>query len=158
MRILDALRKDIAQGAINQIMQYDRDVMNYPSLEPMHLAALHGHVEMLSLLLDRGFDVNALDSKGRSALYDAVSRGHESAVQYLESRGATTLSVEESKAAWRDLDLWLDEERIIEHADEMRKNDSLRRNTISLNKPGGSSISPESYNVAGETTEDTNPP
>ena len=54
---------------------------------PMHLAAYHGHVELLELLANSGGQVNAAGS-GTTPLYWAAAREHKEAALYLISRGA----------------------------------------------------------------------
>ena len=60
-----------------------------------------GAVEALTLLLDRGVDVNAFNAAGNTALHGAVGRG-EPVVKFLMSRGATLLK---NKAGFTPLDL-----------------------------------------------------
>eukprot|EP00397_Hematodinium_sp_SG-2012_P031007 GEMP01032881.1.p1 GENE.GEMP01032881.1~~GEMP01032881.1.p1 ORF type:complete len:689 (+),score=191.90 GEMP01032881.1:54-2069(+) len=44
---------------------------------PAHLAASHGHAELLQLLLDANADVNAVDSLDRTCLYLSLAHGHK---------------------------------------------------------------------------------
>jgi ankyrin repeat protein len=61
-----------------------------------------GAVEAVSLLLDRGMDVDAFNTAGNTALHGAVGRG-DAVVKFLASRGATlTLK---NKAGFTPLDL-----------------------------------------------------
>jgi len=43
---------------------------------PLHLAALHGHADVVHLLLQRGADAHAGDARGRSAFDLALAGGH----------------------------------------------------------------------------------
>lgn len=42
---------------------------------PLHIAALHGHVECAKLLIDKGCDVHARDEDGRTSLIAAAQYG-----------------------------------------------------------------------------------
>jgi hypothetical protein len=54
----------------------------------LHKAAEEGKVEDVSRLLDVGAEINAVDSKGRTALYLACEKGHADVVRVLLDRGA----------------------------------------------------------------------
>ena len=55
---------------------------------PLIIAALAGHKEVAEMLIGKGADVNAKDNEGNTALSLASSRGHNSVVELLKSRGA----------------------------------------------------------------------
>jgi ankyrin repeat protein len=55
---------------------------------PLMVAAIHRHVGVLRLLLERGADVNASDDMDYTALHHAADEGHEEVVSILLSRGA----------------------------------------------------------------------
>jgi ankyrin repeat protein len=55
---------------------------------PLVVAAEHGHAGVISLLLERGADVNASDIMGYTALQYTAEQGHEEVVSILLSRGA----------------------------------------------------------------------
>lgn len=55
---------------------------------PLHVAALKGQSRILQILLDKGADVNGLDSTGRSPLHCAVEGMRMDTVQLLIDRGA----------------------------------------------------------------------
>jgi len=62
-----------------------------PPLEPtgpVHLAALKGQVKILEILLNRGGDIDAHDSTGRTALHCALEGSRMDAFQLLIDRGA----------------------------------------------------------------------
>jgi hypothetical protein len=76
-----------------------------PDHRPLQVAALKGDPEVVALLLDfRHFDINARDSKERTALFAASSRGHDSVVDLLLRRHARPLSIQESQIANLELD------------------------------------------------------
>jgi ankyrin repeat protein len=80
---------------------------NVPDNRPLQEAALHGHENIVKLLLDTGkLDVNARDSRERTAVFAAVSRGRDSIVKLLRSNGAKQLSAEESRIANQEQMLW----------------------------------------------------
>jgi ankyrin repeat protein len=55
---------------------------------PLMLAALEGHMEVVTFLVEEGADVNARDADGETPLYMAAGWGHEEVVAFLLSRGA----------------------------------------------------------------------
>jgi len=58
------------------------------SCTPLHLAALHGHLEVARVLLVKGADPNAIDECGLTPLHWAASHGHDAVVSSLLSHGA----------------------------------------------------------------------
>ena len=63
---------------------------------PLYLAALYGNFGMAKLLLDKGSDVNTLNTQnghGLTALWIASSRGHEQIVRLLLDNGADVNAV-----------------------------------------------------------------
>ncbi|MCO5586251.1 hypothetical protein L7F22_040190 [Adiantum nelumboides] len=55
-----------------------------------HLAACEGHTECLSLLINKGADVNRKDNFGVTPLFDALRAGQDSTAQILVESGAKT--------------------------------------------------------------------
>jgi len=76
----------------------------------IHVAAKCGHKTALQLLLDLGADINKRNSRGQTALLEAVDNNHLPCVQILTERGAdaTVLTNEGYSvlhcAAWRSTD------------------------------------------------------
>ena len=60
-------------------------VQNYT---PLHLAVAWGRAEVVTLLLDKGADVNAIDGKGKTPLKIAREIDRPDLVELLEKRGA----------------------------------------------------------------------
>ncbi len=88
-----------AQGDVPVVELLLAAGLNAASAEPRHqVSALHnaaaqGHVRLISLLLDRGADVNAADRYGNTALIDAAYFGQLQAVKALLARGANVAAV-----------------------------------------------------------------
>lgn len=55
---------------------------------PLHQAAMHGQVDLATLLLDHGADVNAKGENGRTPLKLAAAGKHQEMVALLRERGA----------------------------------------------------------------------
>ncbi|KAI5889880.1 ankyrin, partial [Schizophyllum commune H4-8] len=54
----------------------------------LHFAAWHGHLIIVSMLLERGADVNATDVHHHTPLHDAAQKGHAEIAKLLVDRGA----------------------------------------------------------------------
>ncbi len=66
------------------------------NLEPVILASFLGHDIILSQQINQGTSVNSTESLGRTALFWAASRGHQSAVEILLANCAVQLIDERS--------------------------------------------------------------
>eukprot|EP01098_Paradermamoeba_levis_P002923 TRINITY_DN1382_c0_g2_i2.p1 TRINITY_DN1382_c0_g2~~TRINITY_DN1382_c0_g2_i2.p1 ORF type:complete len:117 (+),score=12.08 TRINITY_DN1382_c0_g2_i2:67-417(+) len=55
---------------------------------PLHQAAQHGQLSVVQLLINKGANENALDSRGRTPLDRAMFTGHLSVVQWMIQRGS----------------------------------------------------------------------
>jgi ankyrin repeat protein len=67
---------------------------NFPRL---CAAACFGLIETVKLLLEKGADIEAKTSNGRTTLYVAASNGHEAVVRLLLEKGANTEAVNKNK-------------------------------------------------------------
>lgn len=54
----------------------------------MHTAALHGHIEVLRVLLDAGGNPSVMDNGGGQPIHEAARGGHVGCLELLYSRGA----------------------------------------------------------------------
>jgi ankyrin repeat protein len=55
---------------------------------PLHRAAEHGRVEIMTMLLDAGADINAVDENHRTACHIAILNNQFDALKLLVERGA----------------------------------------------------------------------
>ncbi|KAG8227825.1 hypothetical protein J437_LFUL008469 [Ladona fulva] len=58
---------------------------------PLHWAACLGNKDIVSCLIDRGADINAMNASGATPLHDAVARGNPEIVEELLQTGANPL-------------------------------------------------------------------
>lgn len=86
---------------------------------PIHIAAVRGAIEDISILLDNGADINAPGEHGYTPLHDAVEQGHLSAVQFLLSRGANVSSKSDDGITPLELAELLDEKEIYDFLDSI---------------------------------------
>ena len=74
------------------IVQYDKSSIVHPSPgqgASIHEAALNGDLGQVSLLLDKGCNVDTLDQDGRTALMYAAFNGHTAVIKKLILRSAS---------------------------------------------------------------------
>lgn len=79
-------------GRLDQTRQLLADATGEDRHRALALAAQHGHVDIVALLLDAGEDPNRYNPKGHHAhatpLHQAVAGGHDAVVRLLIERGA----------------------------------------------------------------------
>ena len=76
---------EAVRASLENFADYER---NDCLLTALMRAALIGQTDAVTVLLDRGLDVNAKDSQGRTALMEATYGGHYDTVKTLLDRGA----------------------------------------------------------------------
>ncbi|KAL2066521.1 hypothetical protein VTL71DRAFT_2592 [Oculimacula yallundae] len=89
MRMLDAQVRDQAQFPKKCLAAGPVYATgNRSTGTPLHLAACAGKNDVISMLLERGAKVDAIDGRGRTPLHQAVYTGHLGAVKLLLDSGA----------------------------------------------------------------------
>lgn len=89
------LFRAVTQGNLVEVTKVLDDLCDIETRLPPNnrtgliLAAYHGHLDILQLLLERGAAVDAVDRDERTALYYAVSEGSLDSVNLLISKGAS---------------------------------------------------------------------
>ncbi|KAJ9589645.1 hypothetical protein L9F63_017134, partial [Diploptera punctata] len=82
-------------GRVCQLIAAGISINSWDSEEskntPLHWAACYGNKDIVTCLIDRGADVNAMNSCGATALHDAVLRGDEDIIEELLHCGANPL-------------------------------------------------------------------
>lgn len=84
-----------ARGLVGSItasmVAFERDVGGFTAL---HVAAAHGHLEMVRVLVEEYHSsIAALSDSGKSPLFVAVEQGHEPVVKYLLDQGGDNLQL-----------------------------------------------------------------
>ena len=70
---------------------------------PLHLAALHGYLDIVKWLIKKGANVNAKNRKEHTALHLAVHNAHKEVIRYLIQQGADINATEhegDTPLAW----------------------------------------------------------
>ncbi len=78
---VDVVRALIKKGANLKFGNVEGDTL-------LHIAAGEGHIELLSILIDHGIDVDQLNRSKRSALFEAANGNHLASVKQLLKHGA----------------------------------------------------------------------
>lgn len=76
---------------VRKMLEEDRDLINAVDSDlktPLHLAAEHGYIDMVELLLEKGADINAKEGFKRTPLHFAASSGHDEIVRLFIAKGA----------------------------------------------------------------------
>ena len=66
----------------------DVEAVDESGFSALRIAAMHGYLECIEVLLSHGAEVDAEDSEGNTALHYAMMTGHLSCVQRLLRAGA----------------------------------------------------------------------
>ncbi|KAM4629266.1 CARD- and ANK-domain containing inflammasome adapter protein [Polymixia lowei] len=77
LSLLEELLRDVDTNTVNSFNE-----------TLLHIAAEHGHLSIIDLLLHRGARLDLRDSEGRTALHRAANRGHTGVVRALIKAGA----------------------------------------------------------------------
>ena len=95
--IINELRELILDGSplkVQEVLQYthqlDIDIPVYKGSKTtlLHIAGGQGNVKIISLLLEKGANLQAQDDSGNSVLFHAAYRGHVQALEFLIEKGA----------------------------------------------------------------------
>ncbi|KAF3774174.1 Glutaminase liver isoform [Nymphaea thermarum] len=79
--------------AVKKLLEEDQSLVasrDYDSRTPLHVAALHGWIEVAKCLLDCGADVNAQDRWKNTPLADAEGAKKQEMVELLKSHGGSS--------------------------------------------------------------------
>lgn len=81
------------QGQTAELSQYlsagiPANLTNHKGDTLIMLAAYHGHLETVQLLIERGADMNVLNERGQSPIAGAVFKGYEEVTKLMFEKGA----------------------------------------------------------------------
>nr|XP_034977273.1 ankyrin-3-like [Zootoca vivipara] len=84
---LSYLEKILKENDINAVNSEDETLL--------HIAAAHGHIEIIDYLIGKGAKLEVKDKKGRTPLHRAAERGHGEAVKMLLQSGANMYTLDQ---------------------------------------------------------------
>lgn len=96
-QFLDLAARGHDQGVRNMLAAYpglakqavnDKAIKQVHGTTALHLAAFHGHMNVMEILLKAGADIHARNVVGETPLLVATSKGHLHAVEWLLEKGA----------------------------------------------------------------------
>jgi ankyrin repeat protein len=96
-QFLDLASRGHDQGVRNMLAAYpdlakqavaDKTIKQVHGTTALHLAAFHGHVSVMDILLKAGADIHARNIIGETPLLVATSKSHIHAVEWLLQKGA----------------------------------------------------------------------
>ncbi|MDI1228821.1 MAG: ankyrin repeat domain-containing protein [bacterium] len=96
-QFLDLAARGHDQGVRNMLAAYpnlakeavaDKTIKQVHGTTALHLAAFHGHVKVMEILLAAGADIHARNIVGETPLLVATSKRHVHAVEWLLEKGA----------------------------------------------------------------------
>ncbi|KAJ8543342.1 hypothetical protein K7X08_005865 [Anisodus acutangulus] len=76
-------RVDLMEILCLGYVDIDLNSNDYQGRTPLHIAAIHGHVEVIQFLVSVGSDTHMLDAQGWTPLHFAAHQGHVEAVGFL---------------------------------------------------------------------------
>ncbi|KAF7645591.1 hypothetical protein LDENG_00201500 [Lucifuga dentata] len=76
------------------LKEIDINTVNSSNETLLHVAAEHGHLSVIQLLLQKGARLDLQDNKGHTALHRAASRGHTEAVRALLKAGSSIYTLD----------------------------------------------------------------
>lgn len=87
--------------------QYELDgkqvvLLENAPLDPMILASKSGHIDVLKLLIDKGFGLDLQDSDGETPLYHCTKRNHLECMELILNKGGNT-EIPENYEGWTPL-------------------------------------------------------
>uniref|UniRef100_A0A670I346 Uncharacterized protein n=1 Tax=Podarcis muralis TaxID=64176 RepID=A0A670I346_PODMU len=80
---------------VNERIENDINAVNSEDETLLHIAAAHGHTEIIDYLIGRGAKLEVKDKKGRTPLHRAAERGHGEAVKMLLQLGANMYTLDQ---------------------------------------------------------------
>uniref|UniRef100_A0A8C6XNQ6 Uncharacterized protein n=1 Tax=Naja naja TaxID=35670 RepID=A0A8C6XNQ6_NAJNA len=93
--VFDLVRKGILSDLEKALNLTDVNATNSANETLLHVAATHGHLEIIDYLISKGAKLEVKDNKGRTPLHRAAEKGHDKAVNRLLQAGANMYSLDQ---------------------------------------------------------------
>ncbi|XP_042320249.1 CARD- and ANK-domain containing inflammasome adapter protein-like [Sceloporus undulatus] len=97
--VFDSVAKGNLSDLEKKIKKNEVNAMNSSNETLLHVAAAHGHTEIIDYLISKGAKLEVKDKEGKTPLHRAAEKGHGRAVKMLLQAGASIYSLDrEGKA------------------------------------------------------------
>uniref|UniRef100_A0A8C5WQ16 Uncharacterized protein n=1 Tax=Laticauda laticaudata TaxID=8630 RepID=A0A8C5WQ16_LATLA len=93
--VFDLVRQGILSSLEKTLNPTDVNATNSANETLLHIAATHGHLEIIDYLISKGVKLEVKDNKGRTPLHRAAEKGHDKAVNRLLQAGANMYSLDQ---------------------------------------------------------------
>uniref|UniRef100_A0A8D2L702 Uncharacterized protein n=1 Tax=Varanus komodoensis TaxID=61221 RepID=A0A8D2L702_VARKO len=93
--IFDSVAKGNLSDLEKSLKLSDVNAVNAANETLLHIAAAHGHTEIIDYLISKGAKLEAKDKAGRTPLHRAAGKGHDKAVKMLLQAGASMYSLDQ---------------------------------------------------------------
>uniref|UniRef100_A0A670XW27 Uncharacterized protein n=1 Tax=Pseudonaja textilis TaxID=8673 RepID=A0A670XW27_PSETE len=93
--VFDLVRQGILSNLEKALSPTDVNATNSANETLLHIAASHGHLEIIDYLISKGVKLEVKDNKGRTPLHRAAEKGHDKAVNRLLQAGAYMYSLDQ---------------------------------------------------------------
>ncbi|XP_062974220.1 CARD- and ANK-domain containing inflammasome adapter protein-like [Elgaria multicarinata webbii] len=93
--VFDSVAKGNLSDLEKNLKESEVNAVNSANETLLHIAAAHGHTEIIDYLISKGAKLEVKDKGGRTPLHRAAEKGHDKAVKMLLQAGANIYSLDQ---------------------------------------------------------------